>query len=281
MTTALDPAARVRGAATLLFVPGDRPERFGKAAAAGADLVILDLEDAVPPDHKDTARAHVAEWVTAGNSCAVRINAVGTPWHDYDLIAMAALGCPVMLPKAEKPATIARTAGLLGRNSALIALIETANGVLRAEAIAGVPGVHRLALGTFDLAAELGVDPADREAMAAARHALVLAAAAGGLPGPVDGVTAGIDDPEQVADDARYGRRLGMTGKLCIHPRQLQPAARALYPTAVEQDWAARILAADTTAGVAVVDGTMVDKPVLERARRISALAERIPTDNR
>ena len=266
-----------RTATTVLFVPGDRPERFEKAAAAGADLVIIDLEDAVAHDNKVVARGNVTEWVATGNRCAVRINAADTGHFAGDLDAIAGLGAPVMLAKAESPDVVQQVAEVAG--SGVIALIETARGVLAAPAIAAVPGVVRLAVGTFDLAAQLGVDPADREALAASRGALVLASAAAGLVGPLDGVTAAVDDPDRVADDAAHARRMGFAGKLCIHPKQLAPAIEAFAPTADEVAWAHRILDAvteeeETTGGVAVVDGQMVDKPVYDRAERILRRAE-------
>ncbi|MET9215657.1 MULTISPECIES: HpcH/HpaI aldolase/citrate lyase family protein [unclassified Nocardia] len=299
-STAIDLATRVRTAATLLFVPADRPERFAKATAANPGLVVLDLEDAVAPAAKDAARDNAVAWIAAGNACAVRVNAAGTRWHDDDLAALAPLHCAVMLPKAEigvLPAVLATlTAGRAGRGSGslapgsplgdvdtpapLIALIETAAGVVHAAAVAATAGVDRLAIGTFDLAAEIGVDPADRDALAGTRHTVVLASAAAGLPGPIDGVTGVVDDADLVHDDATYGRRLGCTGKLCIHPRQLDPVTTAFRPTAREHAWARKILDATTeTSGVAVVDGTMVDKPVVDRARRI--LAQLDTTDSK
>ncbi|MCD0451545.1 CoA ester lyase [Actinocorallia sp. API 0066] len=262
-------ARRARDAATLLFVPGDRPERFAKAAAAGADLVIIDLEDAVPPGRKDEARAHAAEWIAAGHTCAVRVNAHGTRWHDADTAALAGHRCAVMLPKAEDPAVVRRLVAHLGAATPLIALIETARGVLAARDIAAVPGVRRLAFGGFDLAAELGVDPADRDALYAARSALVLASASAGLTGPVDGVTGNLSDDGLLTDDVRYARRLGCTGKLCVHPRQVPVAAAALRPTADEVRWAEAVVAAAAGAGAIALDGQMIDKPVLDRARRL------------
>ncbi|WP_306361779.1 CoA ester lyase [Nocardia sp. CC227C] len=283
--TTTDLATRIRVASTLLFVPADRPERFAKAAAANPGLVVLDLEDAVAPDAKAAAREHAVAWIEAGNECAVRINAAGTDWHADDLAALAPLRCAVVLPKSDigniegviDALTEARASApyrpkAVSSRPLLIALIETAAGVLRSAAVAATPGVDRLAVGTFDLAAEIGVDPTDREALAGTRQALVLASAAAGLPGPIDGVTGAVDDADLVEDDARYSKRLGFTGKLCIHPRQLHPVATAFRPTEAEQAWARKILAAITdTSGVVVVDGAMVDKPVLDRARRILA----------
>lgn len=262
--------ARVRDAATLLFVPGDRPERFAKAAAAGADLVVLDLEDAVAPDRKDAAREHVAEWVAAGHECAVRVNAAGTEWHKHDVAAVRADTCAVMLPKAEDPASLRALSDPLGSPlPVLIALIETAQGVLAAREVAAVPGVRRLAFGSFDLAAQLGVDPVDRDALVWARSTLVFAAAAAGLAGPVDGVTGDLHDNDLLTDDVRYARRLGFTGKLCVHPKQVGVAAAALRPTEDEVRWARSIVEAVSAAGVVAVRGQMIDEPVVDRAHRI------------
>jgi citrate lyase subunit beta/citryl-CoA lyase len=259
-------AGRVRDAATLLFVPGDRPERFGKAAAAGAGLVVLDLEDAVAADRKEYAREQVTAWLAGNAGYAVRVNAAGTPWHDEDLAALATRRCTVMLPKAE-PAGTRAAATRLGVLPAMIALIETARGVLDARETATVPNVQRLALGSFDLAAELGVDPADRDALLAARGALVLASAAAGLPGPVDGVTADLHNEANLTDDVRYARALGFTGKLCVHPKQVPVAAAALCPSREEVCWAESVAGADD--GAIAVAGQLVDKPVRERAERI------------
>ncbi|KZB83158.1 HpcH/HpaI aldolase/citrate lyase family protein [Amycolatopsis regifaucium] len=258
---------RVRDAATLLFVPGDRPERFAKAERAEADLVVLDLEDAVAPERKVYAREQVVAWLGEHAHCAVRVNAAGTPWHDEDLAALARFRCVVMVPKAD-PVSARTAAGELGVLPVLIALIETARGVLDAREIASVPNVHRLALGTFDLAAELGVDPADIDALAPARGALVLASAASGLPGPVDGVTGDLRNSERLAHDVRYARQLGFTGKLCVHPLQVSVAAAALRPSREEIRWAHSVV---TTAGdgAVAVEGQLVDKPVLDRARRV------------
>ncbi|WP_194903589.1 HpcH/HpaI aldolase/citrate lyase family protein [Catenulispora rubra] len=261
-------AARARAATTLLFVPGDRPDRFGKATAAGASLVVLDLEDGVAPDRKVYAREQVVTWLAEHRECAVRVNAAGTAWHDEDLAVLRERLCTVMLPKADPEST--RTAAkLLGMLPVLIALVETARGVLDARQTAAVPNVHRLALGTFDLAAELGADPADREALAAARGALVLASAAAGLPGPVDGVTADLNNELQLIDEVRNARRLGFTGKLCVHPKQVPVATEVLRPTREETHWAQSVLDAAGSGGAISVDGRLVDKPVLDRARHI------------
>ncbi|MEU6134854.1 CoA ester lyase [Nocardioides sp. NPDC047086] len=270
----------MNAARTWLFVPGDRPERFAKAAAAGPDVVILDLEDAVAPAHKDAARDHVTGWRTgAGTTVAVRINAADAPWHDADVAALAALDRPslVVLPKADSPETVAAVLAALPGGSAVVALVETALGVARAIDLARSPGVVRLAFGSYDLAAELGVDPDHAPALAPARGNLVLASAVGGLAGPIDGVTGDVRDDERLTTDVTTAAALGFAGKLCIHPGQVAPAAAALAPTPDEVAWAERVLAAATEDGVALVEGRMVDAPVVARARRILSLTRPAP----
>ncbi len=264
-----------RQARTLLFAPADRPERFAKAARAGAGLVVLDLEDAVIPERKPAARANVLEWLAHDNTCVVRINAAGTEWFDDDVRAVAAHDCAVLVPKAEDPGQLEELAARLDPAPCVIALIETATGVLNAPRIAAAPGVRRLAFGNVDLAAQLGVAADDRLALASARSEVVLACAAAGIPGPIDGVTTDVHDAEVLRADIEHARRLGFTGKLCIHPRQLAVADEVLRPSAEELAWARSIVEAPLMNGVAVVDGQMVDKPVLDRARRLLGNAEK------
>lgn len=264
-------------ARTLLFVPGNRPERFAKALAAGADITVVDLEDAVRPAEKDAARGGVAAWLDTQSAAEVgrvmiRINAAGTPWHQADLDAVAGRVVAVMLAKAEAGTAL----GAAASRTPVVALIETATGILDARQIAATEGVARLALGSFDLAAELGIDPLEAEALSPSRCALVLASAAAGLPGPIDGVHAAIDDAEALAAETDVARRLGFTAKLCIHPCQIATVETVLLPSPEEIAWAERILAAAPAAeegGVVTVDGRMVDKPVIDRARRIAAAA--------
>ncbi|WP_181780319.1 HpcH/HpaI aldolase/citrate lyase family protein [Pseudonocardia pini] len=257
-------------ATTFLFVPGDRPERFAKAAAAGADLIILDLEDAVAPEAKEQAREHVRAWLAAGEPAMVRVNPPGTPWHAEDLAAVA--GTPVMLPKAQDPAEVAAVVAAVG--SEVVVLVETALGIHRAVEVCAVPGVVRAGFGSVDLAAELGVDPNDREALRYARSALVLGSRAAGVGAPIDGVTTAVRDEEVLRADCAHGLGLGFTAKMCIHPAQVGPVAEAFAPTAEEVAWARSVIAAAAGGGVAVVDGKMVDKPVVERAQALLARAE-------
>lgn len=255
-------------ARSLLFVPGDRPHRFDKAARSGADAVLMDLEDAVAPEAKDSARAAVADWLGGGGSGVVRINGTDTEWHDQDVAMVARYRCAVMVPKARSAAQLAEVAARLPAGTPLIALIETAAGVLAAAEICAFAGVARAAFGSVDLAADLGVNPEDDEALAYARSALVLAAAAAGKPAPLDGVTTAIDDDCRVEADAARAMRLGFGGKLCIHPRQVNIVNVGFSPSAEDAAWARRVVGA-SEGGVTVIDGRMVDAPVISRARRI------------
>lgn len=250
-----------------LFVPANRPERFAKAAGSGADAVILDLEDAVPADAKDAARAALATDFT-DLPVIVRINAHGTPWHAADVAAVVALRpAGVMLPKAELAGVIETITAALGRLP-VIALIESARGLANARAIAEARGVQRLAFGSVDYCADLGCAHL-RDVLLPARSELVLASRLAGIAAPIDGVTVQLDDLSISHDDAVHARNLGMTGKLCIHPRQIAEVRRAFAPSAQEIDWAQRVLASGD--GAVSVDGAMVDEPVRIRARAILA----------
>jgi citrate lyase subunit beta/citryl-CoA lyase len=270
------PAPSIADAQTFLFVPADRPERFTKAHAAGADVVVLDLEDAVSSTDKDAARRHAEQWLQSGRPAMVRINAAGSNWHRDDVAMVTAMGASVMLPKSERRGPITR---ILEANDKclVVLLIETAAGIGAVTDLATMPGVARIAFGSIDLATEIGIDPTDRDALLCARSTLIIASAAAGLPSPIDGVTMSFKEPDVVADDTKYARRLGMRAKLCIHPAQLAPVRAALMPSAQELEWAKRILSAAAETGSAVaVDGTMVDAPVVQRAHQIiSASAPR------
>ncbi|MDS0135942.1 MULTISPECIES: CoA ester lyase [unclassified Amycolatopsis] len=260
----------MRPEATWLFVPGNVPRRFAKAAAAGADAVVIDLEDAVRPEDKDTARAETLRWLSEGGQAWVRLNAAGTPWFDADVDAVAGASglLGVLVPKSEDPAALAALSARL--DTAVVALVETAAGLHRVHDVAAAPGVTRLAFGSLDLAADLGADDT-AEAMLFARSTIVLASRVAGLPAPIDGVTTVIDDADAVTTAARYARSLGFRGKLCIHPAQIAPTGRGLAPSEDEIAWARAVLrAAEGSAGaVTGPDGRMIDRPVLDRAHAI------------
>ena len=269
MTTGVSPSAvaDIECAVTFLFVPGTRDDRYVKAVASGADLVVIDLEDAVAPEDKSIARERVAGWLAGGGRAVVRVNGIGTPWFLDDL-AVARHATGMMLPKAESADDLDRVSALTAGGVPIIPLIETARGVLSAVDICGHPDVARIGFGNIDLAADLGVEPTARPAMAAARSHLVYASRAVGRAAPVDGVTTSVADLDALVDDVTYARQLGFAAKLLIHPAQVAPTARAFRPTEAERAWAAGVLDA-VRYGVGVHDGHMVDEPVLARARHI------------
>jgi len=274
----------VHSARSWLFVPGDRSDRFAKATASGADVVVCDLEDAVTADAKAAARAEVAGWLDEGGAACVRINAPGTPFYIMDVAALA--GTPglraIMVPKAEDPRVLAELSDILGPHTALVALVETALGLHRAYELAAVPGVARMAFGSIDFALDVGAEEAVFS-MLFARSSLVVASRAAGVAAPVDGVTVSLDDLRVVEADAAAAVSLGFGGKLCIHPRQVSAVNAAFSPSEEDVLRARRIVDSVTDGGAGRLDGQMVDRPVVERARLVLQRAgiEPAPDDSR
>jgi citrate lyase subunit beta/citryl-CoA lyase len=273
--------ATIARSASWLFVPGSRPERFDKAVRAGADQVVVDLEDAVTPTRKASARGEVARWLGGAGEAWVRVNARGTQWHEHDLGALARRPGlrGVMVPKAEDPAALDRVARELVPGTPIIALVETAVGVRDVAALAACAAVSGLAFGSIDFALDIDAAESD-EVLLFARSALVIAARAASLPAPLDGVTVETTDTAVIRRDAARARSLGFGGKLCIHPAQVEPVNSAFSPDPADLAWARRVLAAaaqhaagDHAQGAFDLDGEMIDTPVLERARRLVARA--------
>ena len=260
-----------------LFVPGDRPERFAKALASGADAVVLDLEDAVAPIAKAAARAAVAQALANGDPrWVLRLNDAASPEYALDLALLQAVPAPaLMLPKAEDASVLARLHAACPQ-AALLPLVESARGVLAAGALAAAPGVQRLVFGTLDYTLDLGLEGplAGSLGLDLPAALLALASRAVGIAAPVAGVTPMLDDEAALRADVDRARALGYTAKLCIHPRQVAAVHALLQPTAEERAWALRVVeAADAqgTPGAVQVQGRMVDRPVIERARRLLA----------
>ncbi|WP_234628910.1 CoA ester lyase [Afifella sp. H1R] len=263
-----------------LFVPADRPERFGKAAASGADAVIIDLEDAVAPPAKEAAREGLGQGLAGlkpgETEIYVRLNGADTGYFADDLEAVATLPLTgIVLPKAEDPAILRIARETLGANGRVIALVETPLGIVRARELAQV--ADRLAFGSLDYAVAIGARHV-RHALDAARQELVLASACAGLAGPIDGVTTTYRDEQAVVDDAAYAADLGFGGKLLIHPAQIAPAIRGFSPTGEEVARAEKILSALTEreGGAVSLDGAMVDAPVVKWAQTVKSRALRL-----
>jgi len=280
---------------TVLFVPGDRPARIRKALSSGAEAVAVDLEDAVAEAAKDGARQQAVETLLAETSPAaamVRVNGVGTPHLAADVPALAPLLgrlAAVVLPMVESAEDLAafdtlltpveREAGLEVGSTRVLATTETAGGILRAREIAGAsPRVLTLLFGSADLTHQLGVAPtATGEELATARSTVVLAAAAAGLAKPLDGPYLVLDDEAGLQTATQAARRLGFGGKAVIHPAQLPVVTRGFAPTPEELAWARAVDEAFTDAeergrsAVRLADGTFIDYPIANRARKLLA----------
>jgi citrate lyase subunit beta/citryl-CoA lyase len=251
---------------TGLYVPGDRPDRFDKAVATGADLVILDLEDAVAPDRKAFARDSVASWLAgAAVDCVLQVRVNAEPADD--LAALRGLsGFEVRLPKVESLFQVdAVSAALPG--AAVTALLESAFGVEHAHKLATHPAVTRLGLGESDLASDLGTRT--DTVLDYARVRLLYAARAAGLPAPMLSAYPAIKDLAGLRADTERGRALGWVGRVAVHPSQLPVIAAAFRPSAEEVRWAEEVMAAGTGGVTTLASGEMVDPAMVGRARAI------------
>lgn len=269
---------------TWLYAPGDRPHVVTKALAAGADVVVVDLEDAVAPDRKAYARDATAELLTERHPVPVhvRVNALDGPLAAADVKAVAALPglSGLRLPKVTGPRQITaiaeRTAPADGGAPALFALLESALGIEHAHAIATAhPSLRGIALGEADLRADLGVR--EDAGLDWCRSRVIVAARAASLPPPPQSVHPDIRDLEGLAASCAHGRTLGFLGRAAIHPRQLPIIERAYLPTPAEIEKAERIVKAATTeqGAQALPDGSFIDAAVVAAARRTLSLAQR------
>jgi len=281
----------VAAAVTALFVPGDRPDRYAKAVSSGADVVIIDLEDAVAPGDKGAARDAVISALrpqrdrstASALRALVRINDPESTLGSADLAALVALaGEPghgligVVVPKAGHPAALAAVidtvsgvgvgVGPGADGIAVVALIESALGVANVRALAALPGLNRLAFGALDFGLDVGAD-VDALTGQVARAELVIASRAAGLDAPWESPSTSLNDTTLIETTSRAARALGFGGRLCIHPAQLAAVRAGFTPTAEEVAWAQRIARAGDS--VSRLDDQMVDRPVLERARSI------------
>lgn len=271
---------------SLLYTPADRPERYTKAWREGlADAVCADLEDAVAPANKDQARQAVVDALRAVPHApalrAVRVNPMQSPHHEADVANALAAGCDLLVvPKCEDAEGLAALAARIEREAVgptrLVAIVETARGVVHARELCAA-GIAAVCFGAEDLAADAGLQRSpDNTEVQTARQWVALCAAAAGVHA-IDMITADLRDTARVEREARQARAWGYHGKMLIHPAQVAPTHAAFAPSASELAWARKVVAAADAAqavagGVVVVEGAMVDVPVIAQARHLLSL---------
>ena len=252
---------------SVLFLPASNPRAIAKARESGADLVVLDLEDAVKPENKDAAREAAAEAVATDWSMpvSIRVNGVGTEWHSLDVDAVAQSKTDfVVIPRAISAHLVHEVAEAVSKP--MLAMIETAAGVLAAAEIA--PETAGLIAGTNDLRADLKLPlDADRSPISAALQMILLAARAAGVA-VFDGVFNRLDDPDGFLAEAEEGRRLGFDGKSLIHPDQIAPCHQAFAPTPSEIE-RARALVEAFHGGAQRFENEMIERMHVEAAQRV------------
>ncbi len=274
---------------SVLFVPAVRPDRFAKAVATGADAVCIDLEDGVSVEQKDQARDNALALLAERPACRaevmLRINEPGSDLGERDLAALVGAGLSpdsLMVPKVSGPETLTSLERRLGPALAglpLIVQIETARGLAAAETIATAsPNVAVLFFGAVDLSAELGC-AIEWDALLYARSRVVAAAALVGVDA-MDTPFMDVSDPDQLDEEAAAVRRLGFTGKAAIHPTQVPVIQGAFSPDAAAVAWARRMVEAyeANLGGVLLVDGKLIERPVIASAQRILAIADAVHT---
>lgn len=285
-----------------MFVPGHRQRMIDKALGLNADAIMLDIEDGVAPNEKDLARKNIAE--SLGREKApgspgryVRINAIGHARMDADLEAVVRPGLEgLVCPKVDTVDEVRKVDAILNdkepknrlaqRSVKLLIAIESPTGLLNAAAIAAAsPRVVGLLFGAEDFGREIGL-PAIREGEARdllyARSAIVIAAAAAHVQ-PIDGVWVDLNDVQGLYAFAKQSRRLGFSGMSCIHPSQIDPINATFSPTPEEIDYCQKVLQAFEEAnargdGSIAFGGQLIDRPIVERARRTIAMAKSLGT---
>ncbi len=254
-----------------LLVPATRPESFDDAANSRADAIVLDIEDAVDPVNKASARVDVISWLSNGGKAWVRINDVYSDFWADDVAALrnnpGLLG--VMLAKTENAEQVKETFHRLDGKTRVLALVESAVGIEEANNIARAEGAFRLAFGSGDFRRDTGMS-ADREAMAYPRAKLVVASRVGNLPGPIDGPTVGTNHPI-LREQSAITVSMGMTGKLCLATDQTTIINEVISPTPTDVAWATDFMADFDARGGVIRDGS--DLPRLGRAQKIMKLA--------
>ena len=276
--TGVEPRGRL-APRSLFFVPGSRPELLGKVSRWRPDVAVLDLEDAVPAAGKDTARAAAVTALAqtdVPSTLLVRINPPGTAWFDADLSAVAdGPAAGVVLPKYESADQVAAVRRRLPSDAVVVVGIESARGVADCAVLLEAP-VDAAYFGAEDYIADLGGrrTSGGSEALYARSH-VVLAARLAGV-GAIDEAFVDIRDDDGFVANARAGQAMGYTGKICVHPRQVELSHQVFTPAAEDVEHARAVVAAFESGGVATVDGQMVDEVHVRMARRVLARAEQV-----
>ncbi len=268
----------MRAFTNFLFVPGNRPERYAKALASGADLVCIDLEDSVPADEKDSARSEALSATAAHDEgrLALRINGLRTAAGLTDILAVAASPMPdyLFVPMVESAAEIEILLNVLGEGIAFVPLIESVKGLRAAHEIAVSPGVAAIMFGGGDFAGELGVK-LEWEPLLHARSELVMACAAANIRA-IDVPYIVLENEAGLVEECARAKALGFHAKAAIHPRQIDAINAAMRPSVAEIDEARAAIAAFDAGGGAAIrfQGKMLEAPLVRRYRQILSLGE-------
>lgn len=254
-----------------LFVPANRTERFEKALSTDADAVIIDLEDAVPPELKLSARESLTHWLLdhPNQQVMIRVNSSQTEWFNDDLqLAKYPNVSAIVLPKTESSTEI--QAVLKIRSLDIFPLIETPAGFINVRDIAKTANVRALMFGSIDFQLEMNMQGGYYELLSF-RNEIVLASKLAGINAPVDGVTVDFKDEVLIALETQQAKNLGFAGKLCIHPNQVGIVNNGFNPTQMEIEWAQQVMnIVDEAQGQAVsFNGKMIDLPVILKAKKI------------
>ena len=279
---------------SIIFVPGNRANMLERARAFDADVIMVDLEDSVPPGEKIAARELARQWIpilhSAGQRVMARVNSLDTGLTRAELAAVVSPALyGVSIGKVESAREVRTLDGLLSaleppalRSVRIIPWIETARAVWDARDIARAsPRVAAIAFGAEDFTNDLGIERSDAGDEVAAPRAWVPIAARAAAVAALDSPFVRFRDPDAMRDDARRARQMGYTGKFAIHPAQLEIINETFSPSAAEIEYARRVVAAWDAAeaagrGSLALDGRMVDVPVVKRAQNLLALAETI-----
>ncbi|THF25771.1 CoA ester lyase [Pseudomonas atacamensis] len=267
---------KLQRATSFLFVPGDRPERFSKAMDSGADIVIIDWEASVIPNRKSVARKATIDFLQScgdTHKIALRLNPVQTDYFVDDYTSIRSLSvCGVFLTMTESTEEIHLAQNKIPNSLPFVAMIETAKGIVRANELASSGRVCRLAFGNMDYQTDLGLTD-HRTGTIYPSSVIAVASRNAGLPQPIAGVTANFSDSDFFHEEAAFEKSLGYSAKLCIHPKQIPWTHHVFDPTEQDIAWANTVLEATQHSHAVQIDGVMIDRPVIERAKKILAQA--------